>query len=91
MSYGVQQCGFETLASLERFGLTGSFKGLLQFVIETFDLVPSGFRFFSPLPGARRKLTNRQRGNEEGGQSHPVLGICNRESMKRRKKEKIET
>ena len=52
MSYGVQQCGFQTLAALERFGLTGSFKGVLQFFIEMLDLMPSGFRFFSTLPGA---------------------------------------
>src|SRR5437867_13273534 len=91
MGYGVQQCSFQTLASLERFGLAGSFKGVLQFFIETLDLAPSGFGLFSALPGAGGKLTDCQRGNEEGSQSHPVLWICNGESVKRRKKEKIET
>ena len=35
-------------------------------------------------------LTDREGRNKKCGQRNPILGVCNRESVKRRQKEKIE-
>ena len=91
MSHGVQERTLQTLASFECFRLAGPLKGLSQFLVETPDLAPAAFRFFSALPGASGKLPNSDCRDEEYSQCYPVLWIGNRESVEGRKKEKIET
>src|SRR5437016_4817069 len=90
MSNRIKERRLQPLALLERFGLTGTFKGVLQLVIEPLDLLFSGLGFFGSALGARRKLPRSKRRDQECEERNPVVRIANRERAERWQKKEIE-
>ena len=90
MSNGIEERRFQSLTSLNRLCLAGSIECFSQLFVETSNLDSASFGLFGAPLCAGRKLTDREGGNKKCGQRDPILGVCNRESVKRRQKEKVE-
>src|SRR2546426_9890205 len=90
MSDRIKECRLQPFALLERFGLAGTLKSILELVIEPLDLLFGRLGFFGSPLGARRKLPGCKRRDQKREERHPVVRITNRERAERWQKKEIE-